>query len=372
MAVRILRVSDKQIVYLQGSREVTVPVGQVANFERSLDLAAPFLRSCQEAVDKRDGSGLVTLAKGCVQKRLRKFARHAWLEVLLLDPQNDEANQALGHSKGSSGWLVPFQGSSLTLAEVCKRRGDWGNAWELSSLHYDLRTDAELERALALLRDLEWFYLTFFAQYGDVLQLDDRPERMIAHVYCDRSKLPRPAGSVGAFFEPGTRTLFAGFTGGRVDGFPFGLDHEASHQVFFHTLRFRATGGNVPAWLDEGLAEYMRSIVKRGKPGSEPKVEPRQRDGDLLRTAAAGRDYRIERVLTFEGSDFSATSGQAEKYATSYALVYFLQHGDEGRWRTKFQSFVREAYAGKGQSSTFKKVMGDMDQLKQAFEALVK
>jgi hypothetical protein len=87
LEVRILRVTDKQLVYLQGSRETTVATAQVASFERSLDLAAPFLRSCQEAVDKRDVEALVTLARWCGTKRLRKFARDAWLEVLLLQPQ---------------------------------------------------------------------------------------------------------------------------------------------------------------------------------------------------------------------------------------------------------------------------------------------
>jgi hypothetical protein len=266
---------------------------------------------------------------------------------------------------------VPFQGSSIPFEEVQKRHADWGNAWELSSLHYDLRTDVPLGRALALLRDLEWFYLTFFAQYGEPLHLDDRPERLIAHVYRDRSKVPVPAGSVGAYFDQQARTLFSGFDGGRVEGFPYAIDHEATHQVFFHTLRFRATGGTVPAWLDEGLAEYMRTIIARGKPGSEPKVEPGKRDEGRLRAARQGRDYRLERVLTFESNDFMATSGQEEKYAVSYALVWFLQNGDNGRWRPKFFDFAREAYAGKGQSSTFKKVMGDLDALKQAFEAFV-
>ena len=371
LEVRILRVNDKQVVYLQGSRETTVPRSQVARFQRSLDIAGPFLRSWQEAVDKREADTLASLARWCVENRLRKFARDAWLEVLLLDPQNDDANKALGHTKGAGGWLVPYQGASLPFAEVSKRHADWGNAWELASLHYDLRTDAPLGRALALLRDLEWFYLTFFAQYGDELQLDDRPERLVAHIYRDGSKVPLPSMNVGAYFDAQSRTLFTGFAGGQVDGYPTGLDHEATHQVFYHTLRYRATGGTVPAWLDEGLAEYMRTIVVRGRPGAEPKIEPQQRDEGALRTATQGREYRIERVLTLDSNDFMASSGQAEKYATAYALVWFLQFGDERRWRPRFFAFAREAYAGKGQSSTFKKVMGDLDKLKSAFESFL-
>src|SRR5262249_39372307 len=159
--------------------------------------------------------------KWCAERRLRKFARDTWLELLLLEPQNDEANRALGHLKGKAGWQVPFQGSSLPFTELLERRSDWGNAWELSSLHYDLRTDVPLGRALALLRDLEWFYVAFYLLYGDDLRLDDRPERMVAHVYRDRSKVPLPAMTVGAFFDPAARTLYCGFQAARIEGFPY-------------------------------------------------------------------------------------------------------------------------------------------------------
>ena len=143
--------------------------------------------------------------------------------------------------------------------------------------------------------------------------------------------------------------------------------------VFFHTLRFRATGGSVPGWLDEGLAEYVRSVLLRQAPGSEPKVEPGRREDAYFKTAASGRDYRIERLITMEATDFAASSGQAEKYANAYAWVHYLQFGEGGAWQRKFLDFVREAYAGKGTSSTFKKLMGgDLEKMKKGFETYVR
>jgi hypothetical protein len=366
---RILRVEDQQIVYLQGSRETTVPKTQVESFERSLDLLPEFLRKCQGASGK-DAASLCALARWCGEKRLRKLAQVAWLEALCIEPQNEEANKALGHVKGAKGWEWPHEGGLYSFAELAKRRQDWGEAWELSSLHYDLRTDAPLQRALQLLRDLEWFYHSFFALYGEDLALDDRPERLTVHVYKDHAKVPKPSSTVAAYFDGNARILFTGFEGGRVDAFPVGLDHESTHQVLMHTMRFRATGGSIPCWLHEGMAEYVRTILLRGRPGGEPKVDFARRDESLFKTAAAGREYRLERVLTMDSSDFSASTGQAEKYATSYAWVHFLQWGDAGAQRKKFFEFVKEAYVGKGTSSTFKKIMGaDLPKLKKSFES---
>ena len=370
---RILRVEDKQLVTLQGSREVVIKKDQVVRFERSLDLCEEFLKRAEKYEKARDAGGLLQLAGWCEEKRLRKFAQNCYLGILLLDPEHETAHKALKHIQGPKGWLVPFKGANLPFAEVCKRRSDWGSAWELSSLHYDLRTDAPLLRGLQLLRDLEWFYLTFFALFGDPLSLDDRTERMVAHVYRDYAKVPKAASNVAAFFDPAARTLYTGFEGARTEGFPVALDHEATHMVFFHTLRFRATGGSVPGWLDEGLAEYVRSVLLRQAPGSEPKVEPGRREDAYFKTAASGRDYRIERLITMEATDFAASSGQAEKYANAYAWVHYLQFGEGGAWQRKFLDFVREAYAGKGTSSTFKKLMGgDLEKMKKGFETYVR
>ena len=143
--------------------------------------------------------------------------------------------------------------------------------------------------------------------------------------------------------------------------------------MFFHTLRFRATGGSVPGWLNKRLAKYMHSVIQQQAPGAEPKVEPGRREVAYFKTAASGRDYKIERLLTLEANDFSASSGQAEKYANAYAWVHFLQFGDGGAWQRRFRDFVREAYAGKGTSSTFKKLMGtDLDKAKKGFEAYIR
>jgi hypothetical protein len=370
---RILRVDEKQVVTLQGSREVVIKRDQVVRFERSLDLCEEFLTRAHKHEKEKDAGGLLQLAGWCEEKRLRRFAQNCHLAILLIDPQHETANKALKHVRGSTGWLVPFKGAALPFAEVLKRRGDWGSAWELSSLHYDLRTDAPLPRALQLLRDLEWFYLTFFALFGTDLHLDDRTERMVAHVYKDHAKVPKPSSTSAAYFDPAARTLYTGFEGGRTGGFPVALDHEATHQVFFHTLRFRATGGSVPGWLDEGLAEYLRTVIERDAPGGQPKVDPGRRDRACFQAAASGREYRIERLLTLEADDFYASTGQAEKYANSYAWVHYLQFGDGGAWRIKFRDFVREAYAGKGTSSTFKKLMGaDLERMKKGFDAYIR
>jgi hypothetical protein len=369
LEVRILRVGRKDLTYLDGSREVTVPRDRVAHWERSLDLSEAFLERAHLAEQARNVEALCKLAEWCEERRMRKFARNAWLGVLLIDPQHDAANRALGHVESANGWLVPFERTALPFAEVCERRRDWNHAWELQSLHYDLRTDAPLPRALQLLRDLEWFYVTFFTCFGVDLRLDDRPERLVVHVHEDHADAPKLSGTVAAFFDPQARALFTGFAGGDTSGFPVALDHEASHQVFFHTMRFRATGGGIPGWLDEGLAEYFRSIIRRGAPGSRPDVLPARREPEYFAAAAAGREYRLERLLTMQSDDFAASSNQREKYAHAYAWVHYLLLGAEGAWRSKFIEFVRAAYTGKGTSSTFKKIMGsDFERMKKGYE----
>ena len=79
----------------------------------------------------------------------------------------------------------------------------------------------------------------------------------------------------------------------------------------------------------------------------------RRRDG-RLRALKNGDPYTVQRLLNFKASDFAASSGQSMKYAQGYALFVHMLETEE--YRARFFDYLREAFAGKGQSSTFRKI----------------
>jgi hypothetical protein len=64
----------------------------------------------------------------------------------------------------------------------------------------------------------------------------------------------------------------------------------------------------------------------------------------------------LHRVLNLQSSDFGASTHQATKYAQSWALFRFLFESEDQELRKAFLDYLREATAGRGQASTFRRL----------------
>jgi len=129
------------------------------------------------------------------------------------------------------------------------------------------------------------------------------------------------------------------------------LFHEATHELFYFTSRqAKRTRGNLPAWLNEGLAEYIAARARDGE-GHEFPFARRKHEESFRRHAEAREPIELGRLLNLGAGEFSVGGDMAQRYAQCYTLVHFLLEGESSSWRDGFMEFMRSAYASKGSSS---------------------
>jgi hypothetical protein len=157
------------------------------------------------------------------------------------------------------------------------------------------------------------------------------------------------------------------------NGFDRGLMvHEVTHQLLDETaVQVRGGRGEVPPWLDEGLADWFRATTD-GAPG-RLRFDGSRIDSRAVRAHAYAREtYRLSRMLTFDVGEYHASSRQDLKYAQSYTFVHFLIAGDGGRYRTAFDDYLRGVWVGQGSPTDLQKCLGaSLDTIEKAWTTWV-
>src|SRR6185503_12555846 len=280
---------------------------------------------------------------------------YAW-RLLIADRANAGAHDFLGARKRGQGWVLPLQGRWVDWEKRHELSKDWGSCWELSSLHYELQSNIPLPRALDTMLDIERLYRAFFELIGPELGIYDVCHPMKVHVHADDASYPEVSSEAG-YYDPETDVLSLK----AERGFDCTtLAHELTHQLLQDTaFREKNRDGCIPAWLNEGLAEYMAAGVKSTAPlvFEAGRANPQQFQEHAR---AAKEAFDLTRVLSFSAGDFDAGTGRSLKYAESYTLVHFLLHGLKGRYRPGFFDFLRDVYAGKGSSTDLRNAL-DVD-----------
>lgn len=302
-----------------------------------------------------DPAAMLRLADKADEQGLPYEARLFRWYALLQRPDDVELHTALGNKRAGKQWLVALGDKRVPFDRADAMGVDFAAAWRLRSEHFELRCAAGLRVALDTLLELEGQYHAFHASYGDTLRLLELCEPIPVHLYRDRAQMPQQSGAIGAYYKPDEATLFTCCENGRA----YALAHEATHALLHHTFgRALRAKGELPAWLDEAWAEHFAGRLQTRVPGKPVllthSVQPAHRT--TLAHSAANDLLSVQRVLNLQQGDFQASTGQAGKYAQAWALFTFLfEHGDDAI-RATFGDYLRQAAAGKGQSSTFRKL----------------
>lgn len=123
--------------------------------------------------------------------------------------------------------------------------------------------------------------------------------------------------------------------------------HEGWHQYTQRTFK-----QGLPVWLEEGIATFMEGY--RSDP--ERRDRPRflgwaniERFDQLRSAAARGELMSLEELLdaTPQSMLQTTTKGTLTWYAQVWALVHFLNEGEQGRYKPGLQSAVRDAAEGR-------------------------
>lgn len=136
------------------------------------------------------------------------------------------------------------------------------------------------------------------------------------------------------------------------------LWHTVQHEGF-HQFADAVIGGDLPIWVDEGLAEYFGEGLFTGD-GFVIGVVPGDRLTRLQR-AIKGDDYKpISQMMVFTHRAWNGEMSY-KNYDQAWAMVHFLVHGDEGKYQAAFVKFMSAVGKGQPWADAWRKYLGPPD-----------
>jgi len=121
------------------------------------------------------------------------------------------------------------------------------------------------------------------------------------------------------------------------------VQHEGFHQ-FAHAV----IGGDIPVWVNEGLAEYFGEGLFTGD-DMMTGIIPEWRRARIVKTIEANRFKPIDQMMQLSLDEWNAQLDPVN-YDQAWSMVHFLAHGDGGKYQPAFINFMNAI--GKGKSST--------------------
>ena len=213
--------------------------------------------------------------------------------------------------------------------------------------HWDIRTTVRDDEFLELLPEfMEATYRQYEKLFPNLDQGDDR--RLLSYLFQSRSEWD----AFSARLSPGKVRIYRRIRSGayckgditvayyirRAHTLSI-LAHEGLH-AFVH----RRFGGDLPPWLNEGLATYCEGY-EYGL--ARPKFTPNRNEFRLnsLRETLLAKNLVPLKVLLGTHSTRivrDASPTVLAYYAQVWSLVVFLRYGEEGRYADRFEALLRD------------------------------
>jgi hypothetical protein len=117
------------------------------------------------------------------------------------------------------------------------------------------------------------------------------------------------------------------------------LQHEGFHQFAFHHI-----GRNLPQWVNEGLAQYFEDARIEGERMEMGRIN--QKRARRLEMAFRQENLMpLGKILSLSMRDWQrivqeSRDASARMYAQAWSMVYFLVHGEGGKYREPFKQYL--------------------------------
>lgn len=350
---RVMFEGPERVVIRIGTKDREVAPADVVEV-RSKARDAREVALSWEKLAPDDAKGRLSLAAFARERDLPGEAQWLALSILAKDAHHEEAHLFLGHEHRLGAWQVKVGSRSMPFERWMEARREFSDADPISTAHFALRTNIPLDAACNFALEFELFYVTFMEWFRPELDLYEVIEPITMHVHGDNKSYPGGSGRKG-YFDPAANTVFADVSAGYALEI---LIHETTHGLLnATTARTKLALGDIPAWVNEGLSDYM-SASRQGALAHPRYTRAATGKFYFGQHADAKKPLDLSRVLALSTQDYILSPIIGLAYAQSFTLVHFCLHGGDGAYRPKFFEFLRRCYRGKSSSTDFKSAMG--------------
>lgn len=344
-----------EVLVLQGSRRVRVPVADVATTDLVNDRLREWLRRRQAL--RANASAQWQLVEWAAAIGLPAMARLQAVALALgPDGGDPRAHSWLGNRNDKGVWRWRHEDRWLTHEELAAaaRRAPL----ELTSEHFLLRLDGGIREAALALVDLETLYLWWFDGHGRELGLREAVQPVVVRTWSTPEEFPRWGSIPRAHYVPPphgdeARTFHADGSGRPQDLFAVATE-ALLYRTLADTPRMDTDRDRLCAWLEVGLGGWA-AFHLRGMNGWAAAGEPAGLDIDALQTLGGGFTLtNLVHTPAYEGYHLQDDVATQVRWSASRMLVAWLMDPGAQPVRTpQVLRFAREAMAaGKGDSSS--------------------
>jgi hypothetical protein len=143
-------------------------------------------------------------------------------------------------------------------------------------------------------------------------------------------------GSAGVFMVRGSEAKLMAIAGSKNTNTTW---HVVQHEGF-HQFAHAVIGGELPVWLNEGLAEYFGEGIYTGD-GMVTGVIPPNRCKRVQYEITNKRFKSIKSMMLLSHEQWNAEM-DGMNYDMAWSMAHFLAHGDNGKYQGAFSQFVRD------------------------------
>ncbi len=370
------RVQEGRIVLVDQERLIMRDKRRLLEFDREEVLSYAWMEDVHRRWQPRleqarfdPGAKLGELALELDSVGLAREADAARWLAIFRKGQSAELHEGLGHRRHGDSWRVPHGRRWIPLENLSSDTSRWSQAWETCSLHFDVRSNLPPEATLRAMLDAEEVYRLFYSSFAAPFGLMQASKRLQLHLHGDGSSFPKDGLLLHVVDDSKLRVsldLERGYT-------PSRLVIPLTQLLLQASAETQGDRPELPIWLARGLARRFSAQLGIQGEQSERILFDAERGNDWDREfhAKAERPLEFQRLLTLSIGDFDGPKS-ALTYAQCATLVDFCWQGEDGRWREGFVEYVRQAVAGQGTATRFKKLLKLRDKkFQEAYAAFV-
>jgi hypothetical protein len=223
------------------------------------------------------------------------------------------------------------------LAWMCAALPAAAQLREVKSKYYTIYTDLDAEHVSGVTLRIERMAEAYHARTrGFAGQVR---ERMPFHFFQRPEDYYQAGGMPGSagMFDGRRLMMIAGENPGRETWRV--MQHEGFHQ-FVHAV----IGGEFPIWVNEGMAEYFAEAEFTGD-GYVMAMIPPERLRRIQKWIKEGHAISIREMMNMPHALWNAQMSLIN-YDQAWSMIYFLAHGDGGKYQDALNGFIRDVAKG--------------------------